>query len=85
MKGEVIFKIKLDITGRVQDYQIIGPSGERSIDSVATAALLETEFDTSNLDFTQLDNFFRYSIPFERPDIDLFNDPYRERRERDLH
>jgi len=85
LKGEVIFKIKMDITGRVQDYEIIGPSGERSIDSVATAALLETEFDTTNLDFTQLDNFFRYSIPFERPDIDLFNDPYRERRERDLH
>jgi len=83
LKGEVIFKIKLDITGRVQDYQIIGPSGERSIDSVATAALLETEFDTSNLDFTQLDTFFRYSIPFERPEIDLFNDPYRERRERE--
>jgi len=83
LKGEVIFKIKFDITGRVQDYEIIGPSGERAIDSVATVALLETEFDTSNLDFTQLDSFFRYSIPFERPEIDIFNDPYRERRERE--
>jgi tetratricopeptide (TPR) repeat protein len=85
LKGEVIFKIKLDLTGRVQDYELIGPSGERAIDSVATAALLETEFDTSNFDFTQLDTFFRYSIPFERPEIDLFNDPYRERRERERY
>ena len=81
LKGQVIFKIKLDITGRVQDYEIIGPSGERAIDSVATAALLETEFDTSDLDFTQLDSFFIYSILFERPEIDLFNDPYRDKRE----
>jgi TolA-binding protein len=83
LKGQVIFKIRLDITGRVQDYEIIGPSGEQAIDSVATTALLETEFDTSNLDFTQLDSFFKYSIPFERPEIDLFNDPYREQRERE--
>jgi TolA-binding protein len=85
LKGEVIFKIKLDLTGRVQDYELIGPSGERAIDSVATVALLETEFDTSNFDFTQLESFFRYSIPFERPEIDLFNDPYRERRERERY
>ncbi|UCE66239.1 MAG: tetratricopeptide repeat protein [Candidatus Zixiibacteriota bacterium] len=81
LKGQVIFKIKLDITGRVQDYEIIGPSGERAIDSVATAALLETEFDTSDLDFTRLDSFFIYSILFERPEIDIFNDPYRDKRE----
>lgn len=85
LKGQVIFKIKLDITGRVQDYEIIGPSGERAIDSVATAALLETEFDTSNLDFSQLDSFFLYSLPFERPDIDIFNDPYRDRLEQEGH
>ncbi|UCC79148.1 MAG: tetratricopeptide repeat protein [Candidatus Zixiibacteriota bacterium] len=85
LKGEVIFKIKLDITGRVQDYEIIGPSGERAIDSVATAALLETEFDTADLDFRQLDSFFIYNIPFERPEIDIFNDPYRDRREQEGH
>ncbi len=85
LKGQVIFKIKLDITGKVQDYEIIGPSGERAIDSVATFALLETEFDVSNYDFTQLDSFFRYSIRFERPEIDLFNDPYRDRRESEGH
>ena len=83
MKGEVTFKIKIDITGRVQDYEIIGPSGQRAIDSVATVALLETEFDTANLNFAQLDNFFRYSIPFERPELDIFNDPYRDRRDKE--
>ncbi len=83
LKGQVIFKIKIDITGRVQDYEIIGPSGERAIDSVATAALLETEFDTSDLDFAKLDSFFLYSLPFERPEIDIFNDPYRDRREQE--
>jgi TonB family protein len=85
LRGEVIFKIKIDVTGRVQDYEIIGPSGHRAIDSVATAALLETEFDTAELDFAQLESFFRYNIPFERPEIDIFNDPYREQKETEGH
>jgi hypothetical protein len=81
LRGEVLFKIRIDITGRVTDYELIGPSGEYTIDSVATVALLETEFDASELDFSQLDSFFRYAIPFERPELDLYNNPYRERNE----
>ena len=78
LKGQVLFKIKINLFGKVEEHEIIGPSGERAIDSSATAALLQTEFDTSKLDLAQLDSYFRYSIPFERPDINIFNDPYRE-------
>lgn len=78
LKGEVLFKIKINLFGKVDEYDVIGPSGEHAIDSSAIAALLETEFDTSGLDLAQLDTYFRYSIPFERPDINIYNDPYRE-------
>jgi len=78
LKGEVLFKIKIDLFGKVVEHEIIGPSGEYAIDSSATAALLETEFDTSRLDLSQLDSYYTYTIPFERPDINIFNDPYRE-------
>jgi len=82
LKGEVLFKIRINISGQVIDHEIIGPSGQYVIDSVATHALLETEFNTSSLEFALLDGFFKYSIPFERPEIDIFNDPYKEERER---
>ncbi len=80
LKGEVLFKIKINLFGKVEEHEIIGPSGEYAIDSSATAALLETEFDTSNYDFSRLESYFRYVIQFERPDINIFNDPYREER-----
>jgi TonB family protein len=81
LKGRVIFKIKLDVTGRVEDYEIIGPSGEQAIDSSATVALLQTEFDVSQMNLAQLDTYYQYTVPFKRPDIDIFNDPYRRRQE----
>jgi TonB family protein len=74
--GKVIFKIRLDITGKVQEYEIIGPSGQLAIDSSATAALLRTKFDVSALDLAALDGYFQFSIAFKRPKLDLFNDPY---------
>ncbi|MEE8417694.1 MAG: tetratricopeptide repeat protein, partial [candidate division Zixibacteria bacterium] len=82
LKGEVLFKIKINLFGKVQEYEIIGPSGEYAIDSAATAALLETEFETSDLDFSKLDMYYKYVIGFERPDINIFNDPYIEERRR---
>jgi hypothetical protein len=82
LRGKVIFKIKLDFSGRVEDYQLIGPFGEHLIDSTATATLLQTEFDVSSLDLSQLDGYFQYSISFERPDINIYNDIYREQHER---
>ena len=81
LRGKVIFKIKIDISGKVDEYKIIGPSGQHAIDSSATAALLQTEFDTSQLDLSQLDGYFQYSIQFKRPNINIFNDPYRQQRE----
>lgn len=78
LKGEVLFKIKINLFGKIEEHEIIGPSGEYAIDSSATEALKETEFDTSKLDLAQLDSYFTYVIPFERPDINIFNDPYRE-------
>ncbi len=80
LKGEVLFKIKINLFGKVEEYEIIGPSGEYAIDSAATVALLNTEFDTSDLDFAKLDKYYRYGIEFERPHIDIFNDPYLEER-----
>ncbi len=80
LKGEVLFKIKINLFGKVEEYEIIGPSGEYAIDSAATASLLDTEFDTSDLDLSKLDKYYKYSIGFERPDINIFNDPYIEER-----
>lgn len=80
LKGEVLFKIKINLFGKVEENEIIGPSGEYAIDSAATVALLDTEFDTSDLDFAKLDKYYKYSIGFERPDINIFNDPYIEER-----
>jgi TolA-binding protein len=80
LKGEVLFKIKINLFGKVEEHEIIGPSGEYAIDSAATVALLDTEFDTSDLDFAKLDKYYKYVIGFERPDINIFNDPYIEER-----
>ncbi len=83
LKGEVLFKIKITLFGKVEEYEIIGPSGEYAIDSAATAALLNTEFDTADFDLTMLDKYYKYGIGFERPDINIFDDPYiEERRQR---
>jgi TolA-binding protein len=82
LRGKVIFKIKLSFSGKVEDYQMIGPFGEHQIDSTATVALLQTEFDVSSLDLSQLDGYFQYSISFKRPDINIYNDIYREQRDR---
>jgi TolA-binding protein len=82
LRGKVIFKIKLDVSGRVQEHEIIGPSGEFAIDSSATVALLLTEFDVSQLDLSQLDEYYQYSISFKRPNVTIFNDPYRDQQER---
>lgn len=67
-KGKVTFKVKADLFGNVVDYQLLGPSGNSLIDSVATQALLRTVFDTSNLaDLSLLNEYFRYDIKFEPP------------------
>jgi TolA-binding protein len=81
LKGKVLFKVKLSFSGKVEDYQMIGPFGEHLIDSTATEALLQTEFDVSSLSLSDLDGYFQYSIVFERPDINMYNDIYRERRD----
>jgi TonB family protein len=81
LKGKVIFKIRLEVTGKVRDYEIIGPSGEYAIDSSATAALTNTEFDVSNLDLSQLNDYFQYSLVFKRPNISQFDNPYIRRQE----
>jgi TolA-binding protein len=81
LKGKVIFKIRIDFSGKVAEHEIIGPSGEYAIDSVATQALINTEFDTSQLSLSQLDGYFQYSIPFSRPNINIYNDPYRDLHE----
>jgi TonB family protein len=81
LKGKVIFKIKLDISGRVRSEEIIGPSGEYAIDSSATAALMNTQFDVSKLDLIQLDGYFQYSITFRRPNVNIYDNPYLIRQE----
>jgi TonB family protein len=62
LKGKVIFKIRLDMSGKVKEYEIIGPSGQYAIDSSATAALMETEFDVSELNLAQLNEYFQYNV-----------------------
>lgn len=83
LKGRVTFKIKVDLFGNVVDYEMLGPSGNADIDSVAIEALLNTTFDVSSIqDLSKLDEYFRYDIPFEPPELDGFYDPYRDLEER---
>jgi TonB family protein len=81
LRGKVTFKIRLENSGKVKDYEIIGPSGEYAIDSSATATLMGTEFDVSKLSFVQLEDYFQYTIRFIRPKITNFYNPYLQRQE----
>ena len=85
LKGVVLFKIKLDVAGKVSEQEIIGPSGEHAIDSVATVALLQTQFDVSKLDLMQLDSYFQYPLPFKRPNINQYNDLYQNQQQGGYH
>jgi len=81
-KGAVTFKIKLDLFGNVIDYELLGPSGNAQIDSVAIVALRNTTFDMSTVeDLSALDDYFRYDIRFEPPELDEFYNPYRDRED----
>jgi len=89
-RGTVTFKIRLDLFGNVVEYELLGPSGDDQIDSVATKALINTTFDMSDLaDLSMLDEFFRYDLRFVPPDYDDFlediyydpNSPYRQQHE----
>ena len=81
-KGVVTFKIKLDLFGNVIDYELLGPSGNAEIDSVAIVALRNTTFDMSTVqDLSTLDDYFRYDIRFEPPELDEFYNPYRDRED----
>ena len=67
-KGRVMFKVRIDLFGNVIDQQLLGTSGNQLIDSVATQTLLNTVFDTSNLeDLSSINEYFRYDIKFEPP------------------
>ena len=67
-KGRVIFKVRIDLFGNVIDQQLLGTSGNETIDSVATQTLLNTVFDTSDIaDLSSLNDYFRYDIKFEPP------------------
>lgn len=85
LKGVVLFKIKIDVAGKVSEQEIIGPSGEHAIDSAATVALLQTQFDVSKLDLMQLDGYFQYPIPFKKPIINEFNNTYIDQQDRVRH
>ncbi len=89
-RGMVTFKIRLDLFGNVVEHELLGPSGNDQIDSVATEALINTTFDMSNFtDLSMLDEFFRYDLRFEPPDYDDFlediyydpDSPYRQQLE----
>lgn len=83
----VTFKIKLDLFGNVTAHELLGPSGNREIDSLATEALLETTFDISTLeDVSLLNDYFRYDKRIQPPEYNDFrndpDNPYEEREER---
>jgi len=85
-RGRVTFKIRLDLFGNIIEHEMLGPSGNDLIDSVAVEALLNTTFDMSTVqDLSTLDDYFRYDVSFEPPDDweDRYRhddpyDPYRD-------
>jgi len=85
-RGRVTFKIKLDLFGNIIEHEMLGPSGNGLIDSLAVEALLNTTFDMSTVqDLSTLDDYFRYDVNFEPPQDwedrykhDNLDDPYRD-------
>jgi TolA-binding protein len=77
----ITYKIKISLFGDVDDYQLLGPSGNNEIDSLANIALENTLFNMDDLsDLAMQDEYFRYDMRLVPPDPrDYYNDPYYNR------
>jgi len=75
----ITYKIKIGLFGDVEDFQLLGPSGNNEIDSLAAIALKNTIFnmdDISNL--AMMDGYFRYDMRLVPPNPrDYWDDPRR--------
>ena len=77
-KGSVMFKIWVDLTGRITEYEMVQPSRRQDIDLNAEAALKETFFNPDSIPPESLNMWYRYEVkvlpPAQKPD-NIFNDP----------
>jgi len=75
----ITYKVRLDLFGNVDEFQLLGPSGLNEIDSLANVALKNTIFDMDDLsDLAMIDGFFRYDMKLVPPDPrDFWDDPRR--------
>ena len=83
-KGAVLFKILIDFTGQIAEYELVGPSERPDIDLSATTAVEQTFFDPDSIAPESLNMWYQYEVrvipPAQRRE-DIFNDPlYDENR-----
>ena len=80
-KVTLIFKIKIDFFGNIEEYELLSPSGLREVDSLAVIALTNTIFDMDDFDdMSLIEDYFRYDMILKPPDLFYYDtDPYRNR------
>jgi TolA-binding protein len=76
--GNVIFKILIDFTGRISDFELVGPSMRPDIDQNATVAVEQTFFDPDSIAPESLNIWYQYDVrvtpPAKQPE-NIFDDP----------
>jgi len=77
-EGSVVFKIFIDFTGKIEDYELVGPSERPDIDLEATAAVEGTFFDPDSIPPESLNMWYQYDVRVTAPgreNENIFNDP----------
>jgi len=77
-RGRVVFKIWIDFTGQIAEYEMVQPSNRPDIDLAATEAVEQTIFDPDSIAPESLNMWYKYEvkvIPRAQKQDNTFNDP----------
>jgi TonB family protein len=67
-EGSIKFKIKMDFTGKVEDWQILQGSGYEDVDEAAAETLKDTYFNPADVDPLLYGKWFLYVYNIRLPD-----------------
>jgi len=67
-QGEIVFKIKIDFTGKVTKWEILRGSGIEDIDFEAEESIRETYFNPADIDPLLYDSWFVYRYAIRLPE-----------------
>jgi hypothetical protein len=77
----VVFKILIDFTGQIADYQMVQGTASEDINERARLAILDTSFDADSIALDSLNMWYRYDVKVvppapERDEFDRQGIPY---------